>query len=145
MDWLDLLAVQGTLKSFLQHHSSKTSVLRCSAFFMAQLSHSYITTEKTIPLTIRTSVGKVMSLFFNTLVLNQYIIGHSFSSKEQASFNFRPELLSLWHHCWSVPPQQILKHSKAGLAQSLWILWVLVHTRFCLSPLSVSGGYGVWF
>ena len=67
MDWLDLLAVQGTLKSLLQHHSSKASVLRCSAFFMVQLSHLYITTGKTIALTIGTFVGKVMSLLFNRL------------------------------------------------------------------------------
>ena len=62
MDWLDLLAVQGTLKSLLQHHSSKTSILQCSAFFMVQLSHPYMTTGKTIALTRQTSVGKVMSL-----------------------------------------------------------------------------------
>ena len=62
MDWLDLLAVQGTLTSLLQHHSSKTSILRCSAFFIVQLSHPYMTTGKTIALTRRTFVGKVISL-----------------------------------------------------------------------------------
>ena len=62
MDWLDLLAVQGTLKSLLQHHSSKASILRCLAFFMVQLSHLYMTTGKTIALTRRTFVGEVMSL-----------------------------------------------------------------------------------
>ena len=67
MDWLDLLAVQGTLKSLLQHHSSKASILRCSAFFTVQLSHLYMTTEKTIALTRRTFVDKVMSLLFNML------------------------------------------------------------------------------
>ena len=67
MDWLDLLAVQGTLKSLLQHHSSKVSFLRHSAFFTVQLSHPYMTTGKTIALTRRTFVGKVMSLLFNTL------------------------------------------------------------------------------
>ena len=67
MDWLDLLAVQGTLKSLLQHHSSKASILRRSAFFTAQLSHPYMTTGKTIPLTRWTFVGKVMSLLFNML------------------------------------------------------------------------------
>ena len=67
MDRLDLLAVQGTLKSLLQHHSSKASILWCSAFFTVQLSHPYITTGKTIPLTRWTFVGKVMSLFFNKL------------------------------------------------------------------------------
>ena len=67
MDWLDLLAVQGTLKSLLQHHSSKASVLQCSAFFIVQLSHPYMTTGKTIALTRQTFVGKVMSLVFNML------------------------------------------------------------------------------
>ena len=67
MDWLDLLAVQGTLKSFLQHHSSKASVLLCSAFFIVQLSYPYMTTGKTIALTRRTFVDKVMSLLFNML------------------------------------------------------------------------------
>ena len=67
MDWLDLLADQGTLKSLLQHHSSKASILRHSAFFIVQLSHPYMTTEKTITLTRRTFVGKVMSLLFNML------------------------------------------------------------------------------
>ena len=81
MDSLDLLAVQGTLKSLLQHHSSKASIFQCSAFFIVQLSHPYMTTGKTIALTRRTFVGKVMSLLFN-------MVGHSFSCKEQASFNF---------------------------------------------------------
>ena len=67
MDWLDLLAVQGTLKGLLQHHGSKASILRCSAFFTVQLSHSYMTTGKTIALTMRTFVGKVISLLFNML------------------------------------------------------------------------------
>ena len=67
MDWLDLLAVQGTLKSLLQHHSSKASVLLCSAFFMVQLSHPYMTIAKTIALTRQTFVDKVMSLLFHML------------------------------------------------------------------------------
>ena len=67
MDWLDLLAVWGTLKSLLQHHGSKASILWCSAFLIAQLSHPYITTGKTIALTRRTFVSKVMSLLFNML------------------------------------------------------------------------------
>ena len=64
---MDLLAVQGTLKSLLQHHSSKVSILRCSAFFIVQLSHAYMTTGKTIGLTRQTFVGKLMSLLFNML------------------------------------------------------------------------------
>ena len=67
MDWLDRLAVQGTLKSLLQHHNTKASILRCSAFFTVQLSHPYMTTGKTIALSRRTFVGKVMSLLFNML------------------------------------------------------------------------------
>ena len=80
IDWFDLLVVQGTFKSLLQHHGSKSSILRCLAFFMVQLSHPYMTTGKTIALTIWTCVGRVTSLLFNML--------SSFSSKEQASFNF---------------------------------------------------------
>ena len=83
MDWLDLLAVQGTLKSLLQHHSSKASILQRSPFFIVQLSHPYMTTGKTIPLTRQTFVGKVMSLLLN--MLSRLVI---FPSKEQASFNF---------------------------------------------------------
>ena len=67
IDWLDLLAVQGTLKSLLQHHSSKASILRCSAFFIVQFSHPHMTTGKTTALTRQTFVGKVMSLLFNML------------------------------------------------------------------------------
>ena len=67
MDWLDLLAVQGILKSLVKHHSSKASILRCSAFFIVQLSHPYMATGKTITLTRWTFVGKVMSLLFNML------------------------------------------------------------------------------
>uniref|UniRef100_A0AC11CXQ7 RNA polymerase II subunit D n=1 Tax=Ovis aries TaxID=9940 RepID=A0AC11CXQ7_SHEEP len=82
IDWLDLLAVHGTLKSLLQLHSSKASVLRRSVFLMVQLSHSYMTTGKTIALTMWTFVNKIMSLLFNTLVC------YGSPSKEQASFNF---------------------------------------------------------
>ena len=72
MDWLDLLAVQGTLKSFLQHRSLKASILQCSAFFIVQLLHPYMTTGKTIALTSWTFVGKVMSLLFN--MLSRFVI-----------------------------------------------------------------------
>ena len=80
MDWFDPLAVQGTLKSLLQLHSSKASILWHSVFFMVQLSHPYMTTGKTIALTRQTFVGKVMSLIFN--MLSRFV---SFSSKEQVS------------------------------------------------------------
>ena len=79
IDWFDLLAVQGTLKSLLQYHSSKASILRCSVFFILQFSHSYLTTGKTIALTKQTYVGKVISLLFNTL--SRFIIDFLFRSK----------------------------------------------------------------
>ena len=101
MDWLDLLAVQGTLKSLLQHHSSKASTLRHSAFFIVQLSYPYMTTGKTIALTRRTFVGIVMSLLFNML-----------SRLVKAFLPRSKHLLISWLHSpsaiiWS-PPQQIL-------------------------------------
>ena len=79
MDWLDLLAVQGILKSFLQHHSSKASILQCSVFFIVQLSHPYMTTGKTIALTRWTFVSKIMSLLFN--ILPRLVIAFHLSSK----------------------------------------------------------------
>ena len=79
MDWLDLLAVQGTLRRPLQHHSSKTSILQCSAFFIVQLSHPYMTTGKTIALTRWTFVGKVISLLFN--MLSKFVIAFLSRSK----------------------------------------------------------------
>ena len=79
MDWLDLLAVQGTLKSLLQHHSSKASILWLSAFFMVQLSQPYMATEKTIAFTKQTFVSKVMSLLFN--MLSRFVIAFLPSSK----------------------------------------------------------------
>ena len=82
VDWFDLTAVQGTLKVLLQHHSSKASILQCSAFLMIQLSYPYMTTGKTIVLTRQTFIGKVMSLLFH--MLSRLV----FPSKEQASFNF---------------------------------------------------------
>ena len=84
IDWFDLLAVQRTRKSLFQHHSSKASILRNSAFFIVQLSHPYMTTGKTIALPRRTFIGKVMSLLFNTL--SRFVI--AFLPRRQASFNF---------------------------------------------------------
>ena len=92
MDWLDLLAVQGTLKSLLQHHSSKASILWLSAFFILQLSHPYMTTEKTIALTRWTFVGKAMSLLFN--ILSRLIFPHSSVGKESACNAGDPDLIS---------------------------------------------------
>ena len=97
MDWLDLLAVQGALRSFLQHHSSKASILWCSAFFIVQLSHPYTPTGKTIALTRRTFVGKVMSLLFN--MLSRFFQGASMSTTSSASspwgWHPRPQHLHL--------------------------------------------------
>ena len=96
--WLDLLAVQGTLQSLLQHHSSKASILRCSAFFIVQLSHLYMTTGKTIVLTRRTFVGKVISLLLN--MLSRLVITFLPRSKR---------LLISWLHS---PPAVILEPKK---------------------------------
>ena len=82
MDWFDLLAVQGTLKSLPQHHSSKASILWYSAFFIAQVSHPYMTTGKTVALTIWTFVSKVMSLLFN--MLSKFVIPMLLWFKEQS-------------------------------------------------------------
>ena len=98
MDWLDLLAVQGTLKSLLQHHSSKASILQCSAFFTVQLSHPYMTTGKTIALTRRTLVGKIMSLLLK--ILSRFVITFLPRSKR---------LLISWLQS---PSAVILKHKK---------------------------------
>ena len=92
IDWFDLLAIPGILKSLLQHHISKASVLWCSAFLMVQLSHPYMTTGNTIALTIQTFVGKATSLLFN--MPSKLII--VFLSKEQASFNFMAAVIV---HC----------------------------------------------
>ena len=89
IDWFDLLAVQGTVRSLLQHHNLKTSVLRCSAFLMVQLSHLYMTTGKTMVLTIWIFVGKVITLFFN--ILPRFVMAFPPKSKD---------LLILWlSHC----------------------------------------------
>ena len=91
IDWFDLLAVQGTLKSLLQHHSSKASILQCSVFFIVQPSHSCMTTGKTIALTRQTFVGKVMSLLFN--MLSSFFI--AFLPRSKRLFFFFPQLPSL--------------------------------------------------
>ena len=110
MDWLDLLAVQGTLKSLLQHHSSKASILQCSAFFTAQLSHPYMTTGKTIALTRWTFAGKVMSLLLNMLF--SLIITFFPRSKRlliswlqsPSAVILEPPKMKVWHcfHCFPV-------------------------------------------
>ena len=94
MDWLDLHAVQGTLKSLLQHHSSKASILRRSAFFTVQLSHPYMTTGKTIALTRRTIVGKVMCLLFN--MLSRLAITFLLRSKRLLIYGCSHQLQCFW-------------------------------------------------
>ena len=136
-DWLDLLADQRTLKSLLQHHNLKASVLHCSAFFMVQLSHPYMTTGKTIALTIWTFVSKVMSLLFNMLS------SHSFLCEEQESFNF---MASVIIHI-SLEPKKIkpvtlyffpsICYEVMGLATMILIFWMLsFKPTFSLSSYS---------
>ena len=102
MDWLDLLAVQGTLKSLLQHHSSKASILRCSTFLIVQLSHPYMATGKNIALTGRTFVGKVLSLLFN--MLSRLVI------------TFLPKSKSLLISCLRSPSTVILEPPKTKIS-----------------------------
>ena len=100
MDWFDLLSVQGTLKSLLQHHSSKTLILWCSAFFMVQIPHPYMTTGKTIALTRWTFGGKITSLLFNMLSRKHRILKSallSFMDEKTKSQNSNEALLSKMH------------------------------------------------
>ena len=115
MDWLALIAVQGTLKSLLQHHSSKAAILQCSAFFTLQLSHPYMTTGKTITLTRWTFVGKVMSLLFN--MLSRLVITFLPRSKR---------LLISWLQS---PSAVILEPPKI---KALTVPFVLLHKEFYL-------------
>ena len=110
MDWLELLAVQGTLKSLLQLHSSKASILQCSAFFIVQLSHPYMTTGKTIALTRQTFVGKIMCLLFN--MLSRLVIAFLPRSKRlliswlqsPSAVILEPKKNKVWHcfHCFPI-------------------------------------------
>ena len=111
IDWFYLLAVQGTLKSLLQHHSSKASVLQCSVFFMAQLSHPYVTTGKTIALTRWTFVGKVMSLLFN--MLSRLVIAFLQRNKHPAALF---TIAKTWNQQMNVSPSHhaiLLPHSSS--------------------------------
>ena len=107
MYWLDLLVVQGTLKNLLQHHSSKTSILWCSAFLMVQLSHPYMTTGKTIALTRQTFVGKVLSLLFNMLSMLVITLRSkcpliSWLQSPSAVILEPPKIKSLSFHCFPI-------------------------------------------
>ena len=132
IDWFDLFAVKGSLKSLLQHHSSKASILQCSAFFMVQLSHPYMTTGKTIGLTRRTFVGKVMSLLFN--MLSRLVIAFLPRSKRL--------LIS-----WLQSPSAVILEPKKTKSVTVSTVYILV-CCLCLpismqSPLS-QGYYLLW-
>ena len=141
---LDLLAVQGTLKSLLQHHSSKASILQCSAFFMVQLSHSYMTTGKTIAFTRWTFFGKVMSLLFN--MLSRLVITFLPRSKHLLiSWLQSPSAVILepkkivWHFFHSFPIYLLMKWWDCmpwSLFSECWVLSQLFHSSLSLS----SGG-----
>ena len=163
MDWLDLLAVQGTLKSLLQHHSSKTSILQHSAFFTVQLSHPYMTTGKTTALTRRAFVGKVMSLLFN--MLSRLVITFLPRSKhllisrlqllsavileprkiKSATFPLFPHLFAIkwwdqmpwssFSECWALSQ---LFHSPLSLS------FFFFHFKFCWFDFSLFSSWWVW-
>ena len=122
MDWLDLLAVQGTFKSLLQHHSSKASILQCSAFFTVQLSHPYVTTGKTIALTRWTFVGKVLSVLFN--MLSRLVI------------TFLPRTKRLLISWLQSPSAMILEPRKVKS-----VLFPLLSTRFSLITYFMHSRY----
>ena len=156
VDWFDLLEVQGTLKTLLQHHSSKASVLQHSAFFLVQFSHPYMTTGKTIALIIQTFVGKVMSMLFNTL----YRFVRAFLPRGKyplISWLPSPSAVILepknkvWH-CFHVSPS--LCHEVMGLDAMIFVFWMLsfkpafslspstsIKRLFSSSPLSPIGGH----
>ena len=144
IDWFDLLAVQETLQSLLQHHSSKASILHHSAFFMVQLSHAYMTTRETIALTIWTFVGKVMSLLFNTL--SRFVIAFLPRSKR---------LLISWLQSWSTVILEPRKRKSVtvstfspsvcqevmGLDAMILVFWMLsFKPAFSLSSFTSSRG-----
>ena len=121
MDWLDLLAVQGALKSFLQHHSSKAPILCCSAFIIVQLSHPYMTTGKTTALTRRTFVGKVMSLLFNVLSrLVRSFLPRSKCLLISCYICFSGLLHSVWQSLGPATSLQMTKFSS---------FWVILHWK----------------
>ena len=149
MDWMDLLAVQGTLKSLLQHHSSKASILRHSAFFTVQLSHPYMTTGKTISLTRRTFVGKVMSLLFN--MLSRLVVTFLLRSKSLLiSWLQSPSAVILEprkiktpfpHHAFSGYPTVVTGYSVQHFSLcslSFWVLVLSLEISWCSEILSLT-------
>ena len=142
MDWLGLLGVQGTLKSLLQHHSSEASILRLSAFFTVQLSHPYMATGKTVALTTRTFVGKVISLLFN--MLSGLVITFLPSSKRlliswlqsPSVVILEPKKNKVWHcfHCFPI----YFPWSNGTRCHDLSFLKCWVLSQLFHSPLSLS-------
>ena len=143
MDWLDLLVVQGTLKSLLQHHSSKASVLQCSVFFIAQLPHPHTTTGKTIALTRWTFVGKVTSLRFN--MLSRLVIAFLPRSKHlliswlqsPSAVTLESKKIKVWH-CFQVPHLFAMKWQHLVPWSSFfqcWVLSQLFHSHLSLSSV----------
>ena len=120
MDWLDLLAVQGTLKSLLQHHSSKASILWCSAFFIVQLSHPYMTTGETIALTKWTFVDKVMSLLFNMLLKRLVITFLPRSKRLLISWLQSPSVVIL-------EPRKIKSDTVSTVSPSICKYYIILH------------------
>ena len=142
IDWFDLLAVQGTFKSLLHHHSSKASILWCSVFFMVQFSHPYMTTGKTISLTRRIFVGKVISLLFNTL--SRVVIAFLPRSKSLfiswlqslSAVIFKPKKIKSVTACIVSPS---ICHEVMGLDSMILVFWTLsFKPDFFHSPLSPS-------
>ena len=141
MDWLDLLAVQGTLKSLLQHHSSKASIPRCSAFFTVQLSHPYMTIGKTIALTRRTLVGKVTSPLLN--IQSRLVITFLPRSKHlliswlqsPSEVILEPQKINS-HTVSTVSPS--ISHEVMGLDAMIFVFWMLSFRPTFRSPLSLS-------
>ena len=136
MDWFDFLWVQGTLKSLLQNHSWKASILQCSALFIAQLSHPYMTTEKTIALTRQTFVGKVMSLIFNMLLTFLPRSKHLLISWLQSPFAviLEPPKNKVCHcfHCFP-----IICHEVMRLDAMILVFWMLsFKSTFSLSSFT---------
>ena len=138
INWLDLLAVQGTLKSLLQHHSSKASILRCSAFLILQLLHPYMTTRKTIALTRRTFVGKVMSLLLN--MLSRLVITFLLRSKcLLISWLQSPSAMILEpRKIKSATVSPSISHEVVGLDAMIFVFWMLSFKPTFHSPLSLS-------
>ena len=145
IDWFDLLAVQGTLKSLLQHHSSKAPILQRSAFFMVQLSHPYMTTGKTIVLTKWTFVGQVMSLLFN--MLSRLIIAFLPRSK-CLLISWLQSASALYHLPWFWSPRKrsvaisivsaFICHEVMGPDAMIFVFWMLGFKPVSHSPLSLS-------